>query len=68
MYIIAEGNLMLTSQTGLGLVIRFGLCSENEEQRKTAGKALDRLVRNARFHISTSVAGTPVISHALSEI
>ncbi|KAH7255163.1 bacterial alpha-L-rhamnosidase-domain-containing protein [Fusarium redolens] len=67
-YITAEGNLMSTSQTGLGLAIRFGLYPENEEQRKTAGKALDRLVRTARFHISTGFAGTPVISHALSDI
>ncbi|RKK19648.1 hypothetical protein BFJ66_g12672 [Fusarium oxysporum f. sp. cepae] len=67
-YITAEGNLMSTSQTGLGLAIRFGLYPENDEQRKTAGKALDRLVRTARFHISTGFAGTPVISHALSEI
>ncbi|KAI8402740.1 hypothetical protein FOFC_16167 [Fusarium oxysporum] len=67
-YITAEGNLMSTSQTGLGLAIRFGLYPENDEQRKTAGKALDRLVRTACFHISTGFAGTPVISHALSEI
>ncbi|KAF4442000.1 hypothetical protein F53441_11845 [Fusarium austroafricanum] len=67
-YITAEGNLMSTSQTGIGLAIRFGLYPENEEQRKTAGKVLDSLVRTARFHTSTGFAGTPVISDALSEI
>lgn len=59
---------MSTSQIGLSLAIRFGLYPENGEQRKTAGHAFDRLVRTARFHISRSFAGTPVISHALSEI
>ncbi|KAF5626791.1 alpha-rhamnosidase [Fusarium tjaetaba] len=67
-YITAEGNLTSTSQTGLGIAIRFGLYPENEEQRRTAGEALDCLVRTARFHISTGFAGAPVISHALSEI
>ncbi|KAF5584329.1 alpha-rhamnosidase [Fusarium pseudoanthophilum] len=67
-YITAEGNLMSTSQTGLGFAIRFGLYPENKEQRKTAGKALDRLARTARFHISTGFARTPLIPHALSDI
>ena len=34
----------------------------------TAAKALDRLVRTARFHISTGFAGTPVITHALTTV
>ncbi|KAG5797008.1 hypothetical protein H9Q69_003971 [Fusarium xylarioides] len=47
-YITAEDNLMSTSQTGLGLAIRFDLYPENEEQRKTVGEALDHLVRTAQ--------------------
>ncbi|KAF4964199.1 hypothetical protein FSARC_7833 [Fusarium sarcochroum] len=66
-YITAEGNLISTSQTGIGLAFRFGMYPENDNQRETAGKALERLVRVARFHISTGFAGTPVISHALTE-
>ncbi|KAK7397707.1 hypothetical protein QQX98_012922 [Neonectria punicea] len=66
-YITAEGNLMSSSQTGIGLAIRFGLYPEDNEQRRAAAKALERLVRTARFHISTGFAGTPVISHALTE-
>ncbi|KAF5004274.1 hypothetical protein FDECE_9230 [Fusarium decemcellulare] len=66
-YITAEGNLMSSSQTGIGLAVRFGLYPEDNQQRETAAKALERLVRTARFHISTGFAGTPVISHALTE-
>ncbi|KAF4415127.1 alpha-rhamnosidase [Fusarium acutatum] len=67
-YITAEANFMSTSQTDLGFSTSFVRYPENEEKRKTAGKVLDRLVRTTRFHINTSFAGTPVISHALSEI
>ncbi|RSL83202.1 hypothetical protein CEP51_004633 [Fusarium floridanum] len=67
-YITPEGNLMSTSQTGIGLAVRFNLYPQDSEQRKTAATALERLVRTARFHISTGFAGTPVISHALTEI
>ncbi|KAM5350328.1 hypothetical protein ACJ41O_006833 [Fusarium nematophilum] len=67
-YITPEGNLMSTSQTGISLAVKFGLYPEDKSQRKTAATALERLVRTARFHISTGFAGTPVISHALTEI
>lgn len=67
-YITAEGNLMSTSQTGIGLAVQFGLYPEDTSQRRVAAKALERLVRNARFTIGTGFAGTPVISHALTSI
>lgn len=67
-YITAEGNLMSTSQTGIALAVQFDLYPQDKEQRQTAAKALDRLIRTARFHISTGFAGTPVISHALTAI
>ncbi|KAF6836682.1 alpha-rhamnosidase [Colletotrichum plurivorum] len=67
-YITAEGNLMSTSQTGLSLAFQFGLYPDDASQRRTAAKALEKLVRTARFHISTGFAGTPVISHVLTTI
>lgn len=67
-YISPEGNLMSTSQTGISLAVQFGLYPEDAVQRQTAGRALERLVRNARFNISTGFAGTPVISHALTSV
>ncbi|KAK1676214.1 alfa-L-rhamnosidase [Colletotrichum godetiae] len=67
-YITPEGNLMSSSQTGLSLAFRFGLYPDDVSQRQTAAKALEKLVRTARFHISTGFAGTPVISHALTKI
>jgi alpha-L-rhamnosidase len=67
-YITQDGNLMSTSQTGIGLAVQFGLYPDNAAQRQTAGKALERLVRIARFNISTGFAGTPVICHALTRV
>ncbi|KAM0325144.1 hypothetical protein ACHAQA_007683 [Verticillium albo-atrum] len=67
-YISPEGNLMSTSQTGLSLAIQFDLYPQDTLQRRTAASALERLVRTARFHISTGFAGTPVITHALTAI
>jgi alpha-L-rhamnosidase len=67
-YITPEGNLMSTSQTGIGLAVQFDLYPSEPLQRQTAAKALERLVRVARFNISTGFAGTPVIAHALTTI
>jgi alpha-L-rhamnosidase len=67
-YITPDGNLMSSSQTGIALAVQFGLYPDDRQQRKTASQALDRLVRTARFHISTGFAGTPVIAHALTTI
>ncbi|KAF9875293.1 alpha-rhamnosidase [Colletotrichum karsti] len=67
-YITAEGNLMSSSQTGLGLAFQFDLYPHDSLQRQTAANALEKLVRTARFRISTGFAGTPVISHALTKI
>ncbi|EWZ27937.1 hypothetical protein FOZG_18353 [Fusarium oxysporum Fo47] len=55
-------------RTGINLAVRFGLYPEKKEQRETARKALDPMVRVARFHISIGFAGTPAISHALTEV
>lgn len=65
-YITPEGNLMSSTQTGLGLAVHFDLYPRDPHQRRTAAVALDRLVRFARFHIATGFAGTPVVVHALT--
>jgi len=67
-YITPEGNLMGTTQTGIGLAVQFGLYGNDVDQRNTATYALDKLVRTARFHVATGFAGTPIILHALTKI
>jgi alpha-L-rhamnosidase len=67
-YISPEGNLMGTTQTGIGLAIQHDLYAEDNTQRNTAAAALDKLVRAAHFHVATGFAGTPIITHALTKI
>ncbi|KFA51593.1 hypothetical protein S40293_03938 [Stachybotrys chartarum IBT 40293] len=67
-YITPDGNLVSLSQTGIALAIQFGLYPDNAPPRALAAGTLERLVRKARFHISTGFAGTPVITHALTTI
>jgi alpha-L-rhamnosidase len=64
-YITPHGLLVNNTQTAVSLAIRFELFS-NQEQFKTAGSGLARLVRNSQFRIATGFAGTPVICHALT--
>jgi alpha-L-rhamnosidase len=67
-YITPDGNLVSLSQTGIGLAIQFGLYSDDDSHRDIAADTLERLVRKAKFKISTGFAGTPVITHALTTI
>lgn len=67
-YITPEGNLVSLSQTGIALAIHFDLFPHSPSQRSFIASSLSRLVRKARFNISTGFAGTPVISHALTTI
>lgn len=67
-YISPEGNLMGTTQTGIGLAIQYNLYTDEHGQRNTAATALEKLVRAARFHVATGFAGTPIITHALTKI
>lgn len=67
-YISPEGNLMGTTQTGIGLAIQYDLYANDHDQRNTAAVALEKLVRTARFHVATGFAGTPIITHALTKI
>lgn len=66
-YISPEGNLMSNSQTGISLAVRYGLYP-GQEQLAVAAASLGKLVRSARFHISTGFAGTPEICHALTGV
>lgn len=67
-YITPEGNLMGTTQTGIGLAVQYGLYADDVGQRETAATAMGKLVRTARFHVATGFAGTPVILHALTKL
>ncbi|KAL1594380.1 hypothetical protein SLS60_010140 [Paraconiothyrium brasiliense] len=67
-YISTEGNLMGSTQTGIGLAVEYDLYGADDRQRETAAAALEKLVRTARFHVATGFAGTPIITHALTTI
>ncbi|KAH8172223.1 bacterial alpha-L-rhamnosidase 6 hairpin glycosidase domain-containing protein [Sarocladium implicatum] len=67
-YITPDGNLVSLSQTGISLALRFNLFRDQDSQKQLAVQTLERLVRKAKFRISTGFAGTPVITHALTQI
>lgn len=67
-FISPEGNIMGTTQTGIGLALQHDLYAEDDVQRMTAAAALEKLVRTARFRVATGFAGTPIIAHALTKI
>ncbi|PSK55436.1 hypothetical protein B9Z65_2825 [Elsinoe australis] len=64
-YISPYGNLMSNTQTGIALAVQYGLY-RNTDEVKVAAASLRKLVRYAKFHIATGFAGTPVITHALT--
>ncbi|KAI1012183.1 hypothetical protein LB503_004654 [Fusarium chuoi] len=69
-YITPGGNLMANTQTGIALAICFSLYRDGDKESrevKAAAKALSRLVRAAQFKIETGFAGTPLITHALTQ-
>ena len=63
-YITPIGNVMSNSQTALSLVVVFSLY-QNVQGLRTITRQLVKLVRRAKFRISTGFAGTPLICHAL---
>ena len=68
-YITPAGNLMGSTQTGLSLALCFSLyggARDEARQVASAGRALSKLVRAAKFRIGTGFAGTPLITHALT--
>ncbi|KAL6228880.1 hypothetical protein BDW75DRAFT_226091 [Aspergillus navahoensis] len=65
-YISHTGLLIGDTQTALSLALVFDL-HDDPEQVTAAGNRLARLVRIAKFQVSTGFAGTPVITHALTK-
>ncbi|KAJ5875248.1 uncharacterized protein N7473_012595 [Penicillium subrubescens] len=65
-YISPEGYLVGDTQTALSLALVFNLLN-NPTQISNAGARLSRLVRRAKFQVSTGFAGTPIITHALTK-
>ena len=65
-YVTPAGRLMSDTQTANGLALAFGLF-ETEAQKRTAAARLVDLVKDAKFRVATGFAGTPVITHALSD-
>ncbi|TPX16180.1 uncharacterized protein E0L32_004175 [Thyridium curvatum] len=65
-YVASSGLVVGDSQTSLALALVFGLLRETGGQRRRAAERLVRLVRLARFRVSTGFAGTPAVLHALS--
>lgn len=65
-YMAKSGLIVGDSQTSLALSLAFHLHSD-AKQRKVAADRLARLVRYAKFKVSTGFAGTPVILDALTK-
>ncbi|KAK4936420.1 hypothetical protein LTR10_022694 [Elasticomyces elasticus] len=65
-YMAPSGLLVGDTQTALSLALCFRL-HQNDEQRAQAAARLAHLVQFARYRISTGFAGTPLITHALSD-
>lgn len=66
-YITRAGLVVGDSQTALALALNFALHDEkNPSAQRAAVARLARLVRYARFRVSTGFAGTPQILHALT--
>ncbi|KAB2571148.1 hypothetical protein DBV05_g10200 [Lasiodiplodia theobromae] len=69
-YVAPSGLVVGDSQTSLALAIAFDLyegSERSEVQRKKAGERLVRLVKQAKYRVSTGFAGTPLVLHALSK-
>ncbi|KAJ5723425.1 hypothetical protein N7488_001460 [Penicillium malachiteum] len=65
-YITPKGMVMCDTQTSLSLALKFCLF-ETHAQVVAAGDRLARKVRFARFRVATGFAGTPIVTHALSQ-
>lgn len=60
-----SGLLVSDTQTALSLVIVFNIL-DNANQLSAVGDRFARSVRLQQFRVSTGVAGTPIITHALT--
>jgi alpha-L-rhamnosidase len=64
-YVRPEGVIHSDAETTYALAIVFGLLDPEDEE--VAGNRLDELVAKSGYHIQTGFAGTPFVSHALTE-
>ncbi len=64
-YVRPEGVIHSDAETTYALAIVFGLLDPEDEQ--VAGDRLDELVAKSGYHIQTGFAGTPFVTHALTE-
>jgi alpha-L-rhamnosidase len=64
-YVRPEGIIHSDAETTYTLAIVFGLLDPEDEQ--VAGNRLDELVAKSGYHIQTGFAGTPFVTHALTE-
>ena len=64
-YVRPEGIIHSDAETPYALAIVFGLLDPEDEQ--LAGKRLADLVAESGYHIRTGFAGTPFITHALTQ-
>jgi alpha-L-rhamnosidase len=64
-YVRPEGVIHSDAETPYALAIVFGLLDPEDEQ--LAGKRLADLVAKSGYHIQTGFAGTPFITHALTQ-
>jgi alpha-L-rhamnosidase len=64
-YVRPEGVIHSDAETTYALAIVFGLLDPDDEQ--VAGDRLDALVAKSGYHIQTGFAGTPFLTHALTE-
>lgn len=65
-YVTPAGLLVGDTQTALALAISFKLFNNEEHVKKSASR-LAHLVHYNRYRIATGFAGTPLVTHALSD-
>lgn len=65
-YTTRSGLLVGDTQTALSLALCFGLYDEQEHMVQAASR-LCHLVHTSRYRIATGFAGTPLITHTLSD-
>jgi alpha-L-rhamnosidase len=64
-YVRPDGVIHSDAETTYALAIVFGLL--DPEDKQVAGNRLDELVAKSGYHIQTGFAGTPFVTHALTE-
>ena len=65
-YVAPSGLLVGDTQTALSLAICFDLYDQKDHVAKAASR-LSHLVHTSKYRISTGFAGTPLVTHALSD-